>query len=81
MRTILRYVSDLHLELKPNLNSLNSLKGIWSFSRCPNTQYLLALADDIGNWNKKEILLNFLGKVSQSYCKVFYILGNHEYQG
>lgn len=74
---ILRYVSDLHLELKPTIYH-SKLVPLWNFDKKQNDKYYLALLGDIGN-PFKESLKNFLSIVSEKYEQVFYIPGNHEY--
>jgi len=65
------YVSDMHLELRPNLN-YNKL-----FQQ--SAKYLI-LAGDIGNPVKeKQAYTNFLKTASSHFQHIFYVLGNHEY--
>jgi len=67
----LLYISDLHLELRPNLNYNKLLQQ--------KAKYLV-LAGDIGNpVIETNSYIKFLSAVSKSFKYVFYILGNHEY--
>ena len=75
--TILRYVSDLHLEFVESLDCLPKLTVLWNFDKNTDDWYL-ALLGDIGN-PYHPLLEVFLEKVSVKYQKVFYIPGNHEY--
>lgn len=77
MSRILRYVSDLHLELRGN-ELPNKLKYLWDFNTSNNTKYYLALVGDIGNTihNGLDMLFN---KISPKYEHIYYIPGNHEY--
>lgn len=45
---ILRYVSNLHLELRPTIIH-SKLIPLWKFERMNNDEYYLALLGDIGN--------------------------------
>lgn len=74
---ILRYVSDLHLEIR-NTHLHPKLFPLWNFKSGPNDTYNLALLGDIGN-PYHESLSNFLGQISPKYSKIFYVPGNHEY--
>lgn len=73
---ILRYVSDLHLELRSNIDH-PKLKPLWNQDSSEN-EYYLALVGDIGN-PYHETLELFLDLVSPKYRKIFYVPGNHEY--
>jgi predicted phosphohydrolase len=65
------YVSDMHLEVNPNLN-YNKL--FQQKASC------LILAGDIGNPIKeKQAYVNFLTSASKHFHDIFYVLGNHEY--
>jgi predicted phosphodiesterase len=77
MSRILRYVSDLHLELRTSIIH-PKLVPLWDFKVTPKDQYYLALLGDIGNPYNENLLL-FLEKISPLYHKIFYIAGNHEY--
>ena len=77
MMRVMRYVSDLHLELRANFE-VNELKPLWTFEPNINTEYYLALVGDIGNPFQRN-LRPFLEQVSSRYKQVFYIPGNHEY--
>lgn len=78
MTRILRYVSDIHLELLDSIEK-DYLRPLWNFTKENNcTSYYLALAGDISNSNDEKLPL-FFEKVSEAYEKVFYIMGNHEY--
>jgi len=74
---ILRYVSDLHLELRKTI-AHPKLIPLWDFKRGVNDQYYLALLGDIGN-PYQENLQHFLERVNHMYDKIFYVPGNHEY--
>ncbi|AYV85089.1 MAG: metallophosphoesterase-like protein [Satyrvirus sp.] len=74
---ILRYGSDFHLEMMPNILH-PKLVPYWDFKTGSNTKYYLALVGDIGNpYNTN--LCNFFDKISDKYEKIFYVPGNHEY--
>lgn len=74
---ILRYVSDLHLEMRQTINH-PKLLPLWKFKKDLNDRYFLALCGDIGNPSNPN-LREFLANVSVVYEKIFYIPGNHEY--
>ncbi|XWV26031.1 calcineurin-like phosphoesterase [Tupanvirus soda lake] len=74
---ILRYASDLHLELRTTIKH-PKLIPLWDFNVKPTDKYYLALLGDIGNPYQNNLKL-FLEKVSPKYQKIFYVPGNHEY--
>lgn len=74
---ILRYVSDLHLELRPSVHH-PKLVNLWEIKKQPGDKYYLALLGDIGNPYQKN-LIDFLSLISPKYDRIFYIPGNHEY--
>ncbi|XWV24789.1 metallophosphoesterase-like protein [Tupanvirus deep ocean] len=74
---ILRYASDLHLELRNTIKH-PKLVPLWDFNSKPTDKYYLALLGDIGNPYQENLKL-FLEKVSPKYQKIFYVPGNHEY--
>jgi hypothetical protein len=74
---ILRYASDLHLELRSTLQH-PKLLPLWNFNLSKDDEYYLALLGDIGN-PYNDNLKKFLEKISPKYQKIFYIPGNHEY--
>lgn len=77
--TMLRYVSDLHLEFSKEFMLIDPIiKQIWTFDRIPNVSYYLILAGDIGN-PYVDTLESFLGKVSENFDHIYYVPGNHEY--
>lgn len=71
----LKYVSDLHLELRKSINH-PKLSPLWT-SNSSHKVYL-ALLGDISNPHSSN-LFEFLQKVSPKYEKIFYVPGNHEY--
>jgi len=73
---ILKYVSDLHLELRPCVEHVK-LNPLYNVKKSNNLNYL-ALLGDIGNPYQDNLNL-FLEKVSPCYEKIFYLPGNHEY--
>lgn len=77
MPRILRYVSDLHLELCPTIYH-PKLVSLWTMKQTKNYQFYLALLGDIGN-PFNDNLKNFLEKIASKYQKIFYVPGNHEY--
>lgn len=75
-KTIIKVVSDLHLEFYRSLSDVKHIDNI--IKKC--NANVLALCGDIGNpMHKPEILKEFLSKVSANYNHVLYIPGNHEY--
>jgi len=68
---ILRYASDLHLELKPSILH-PKLIAYWKFKTYPSVEQSLALLGDIGNPYHHNLNL-FLQKVSKKYHKIFYV--------
>ena len=64
-KNILRYVSDLHLELLDNINN-DMLQSLWNFKKNSNDKYYLALLGDIGNPFPQN-LQKFLEMVSSIY--------------
>jgi predicted phosphohydrolase len=77
MKRILTYVSDIHLEMMPNIN-LPIIKQLWNFNRDNNTIYYLALVGDISNYNDHK-LEELFTRLSPAYKQIFYVPGNHEY--
>ena len=77
MKRILRYASDIHLELLPNFKS-QSIEPLWKFDKCSDTTYYLALLGDISNFADPK-LKHFFTKISPMYKHIFYVPGNHEY--
>lgn len=75
--TILKYVSDLHLELSQDIND-PQIVNLWKYKPLPENDYYLAIIGDIGNPFCK-MLKKFLSLVSPMYIKIFYVPGNHEY--
>lgn len=73
---ILRYVSDLHLEFRSNIDH-PKLKPLWNLDSSKDELYL-ALLGDIGNPYHDTLKL-FLDSVSPKYRSIFYVPGNHEY--
>jgi predicted MPP superfamily phosphohydrolase len=72
---IIRYLSDLHLELiKPQ----DLIKIISKLYPNPNKEEICVLAGDIGNPYKSNYD-NFMKHVSSIFVKTFVITGNHEY--
>lgn len=74
---ILRYVSDLHLELRKTIYH-PKLLPLWDFQPSSKDKYYLALLGDIGNPYHDNLRL-FFQQISSKYEKIFYIPGNHEY--
>lgn len=74
---ILRYASDLHLELRTGILH-PKLTSYWDFKRSDKDKYYLALLGDVGNPYQCNLNL-FMQKVAPVYDKIFYIPGNHEY--
>jgi predicted phosphodiesterase len=76
---ILRYVSDIHLELRKTIYH-PKLASYWNFKKSKNDKYYLALLGDIGNpfFNQKN-LNDFLSNVAPHYENILYVPGNHEY--
>ncbi len=74
---IMRYASDLHLELRSTIIH-PKLIPLWKFEKSDSDEYYLALLGDIGNPFNQNLEL-FLEKVSPVYKKIYYIAGNHEY--
>jgi hypothetical protein len=83
MASVLKFVSDLHLERLTGLVVNQScLKSIWKFDRKPNHLYYLALVGDIGNCtspSSRKCLVDFFDLISPKYNQIFYVMGNHEY--
>lgn len=75
---ILRYVSDLHLELRPTINHVKLNPLYQTPNKSNNDQNYLALLGDIGNPYHNNLAL-FFDRVSPCYETIFYIPGNHEY--
>lgn len=76
-KCILRYASDLHLELRKTVCH-PKLIPLWNFRKEEGNRYCLALLGDIGNPFHPH-LGQFLEKVAPEYEKIFYVPGNHEY--
>jgi predicted phosphodiesterase len=76
-RRILRYVSDLHLELRETIDH-SKLIPLWKFKSNDLDKNYLALLGDIGN-PYQENLLKFLKKITGKFTEIFYVPGNHEY--
>lgn len=75
--SILRYVSDLHLEYRKSVDH-EKLIPLWNSDKDPGDKYYLALLGDICN-PFHDNLEKFLELVSPKYDQIFYIPGNHEY--
>jgi predicted phosphodiesterase len=73
-KSILKYVSDLHLE---RYKSISGFSKLWDFDK-DNNCTCLALIGDIGNPENKNLEL-FFNNINDKYDKIFYIPGNHEY--
>jgi Icc-related predicted phosphoesterase len=69
-RRILSYVSDIHLERKINIPKIKT-----------NNKNLLVLCGDITNFTNENYNKNFdfFNNLSQSFRKILYVPGNHEY--
>ncbi|EFA86453.1 hypothetical protein PPL_00246 [Heterostelium album PN500] len=79
MKRILRYVSDIHLEMfreSTGGDQLQKIEGLFKFEREADTRYFLAIPGDIGT---VETLGKLFEKVSPVYERIFYVPGNHEY--
>lgn len=74
---VLRYASDLHLELRQTIKH-PKLFPLWDFQKDDKTVYYLALLGDIGNPFQDNLRI-FLKKIHKKYEKIFYVPGNHEY--
>ncbi|AEQ32426.1 metallophosphatase domain-containing protein [Megavirus chiliensis] len=74
---ILRYVSDLHLEMLKTIE-IPKIMSLWNTKMDKNDENYLALVGDIGNPFQSN-LYNFFEKISPKYDKIFYVPGNHEY--
>nr|QZX43025.2 calcineurin phosphoesterase [Mimivirus sp.] len=74
---ILRYVSDLHLEMLRTIE-IPKIMSLWNTKMDKNDENYLALVGDIGNPFQSN-LYNFFEKISPKYDKIFYVPGNHEY--
>ena len=70
---IIRYLSDLHLELIKETEIENFIKQI-----IKNNEQVCILAGDIGNPYSKNYDL-FMKYMNYSFKKIFVIAGNHEY--
>jgi len=70
---ILRYISDLHLEL---MNSSEFIELLEDFK--PNEKEICILAGDIGNPYSENYDI-FMEYINESFKKTFVIPGNHEY--
>lgn len=77
MKRVLKYASDIHLELISDIN-MQSIKPLWKFNKCQDTLYYLALVGDISN-SLDPKLRQFFSKISPVYKNIFYVPGNHEY--
>lgn len=73
---LLRYVSDLHLEMKKTIN-IPKLLPLWDFDAGKDEYYLVLLGDICNPYHPH--LTDFLIKVSAKYQEIFYVPGNHEY--
>lgn len=72
---ILRYVSDLHLEFRKNIDECPKF---YNYPQSPNTENYLALLGDISIGDHRN-LMDLFHQISPQYHKIFYIPGNHEY--
>jgi len=72
MTTQIQYVSDIHLETRPNAS-----KRIFETILNPSAPYL-ALCGDIG-YPESHLFEPFLNYCSNSFKEVFYVAGNHEF--
>jgi predicted phosphodiesterase len=70
---ILRYISDLHLELISPSNFIYFLEEI-----IPNKNEICILAGDIGNPYTENYDI-FMDYINESFKKIFVVAGNHEY--
>jgi UDP-2,3-diacylglucosamine pyrophosphatase LpxH len=71
----LRYISDLHLEFIKPKKFIKLIKKLQ-----PNSfDEILVLAGDICANPYSEIFDIFMEYVNNTFCKIFYITGNHEY--
>lgn len=83
----IRLLSDIHLELSSNFNTLMSrlIPSVPLASTIPllsekslSTSTVLVLAGDIGD-PSTEVYKVFISEMSKCYDKVFIVTGNHEY--
>lgn len=74
---ILRYVSDLHLEMLKTIE-IPKIISLWNTKMDKNDENYLALVGDIGNPFQSNLHI-FFEKISLKYDKIFYVPGNHEY--